>query len=563
MAEEDDIATPTSTEDGKINFSKVYNDFIKVIDAYRSNVNITDPNNKSLLKKINEENFNAGGGQGIVVESNPQESRCHAFFRLLGFPVVSDNGFYNPGLDVIKNPNQKRKVDLEKKISVANNQIESFKDFSKISDARESYVNSLLPIFSNNNSMDATVLAISAANIRPISSVFAKNSDSIENPFDPENQSYEILDTGQVGKKIIKLNEFVNSIGEKPTKFAKKRNHIIKPFIVDARIDITTPNNKKIGVPFVENLTQLKINETSYTKRPLIEKIIIDRFSDQIDAADQNTQLDSIKVFINFVKSSPFIKDANLVKTISSSSNTLKLSEAKQLQKYFNLILVMSRSLVEFQRTIQSAQALYYWIPIPSTTGIEAGISVRPIILTELENFYTISDLQIVVQNIKYFIDQLNSQAEGLTGNVPKGAEYAIPSFTNTFSSETSDIVDSTIADQLSYLFDLRAKKLGEANKALQNIEIIMGEFTGLGLSDIVIIMASLYTMDRDSLLGFLDDDAYDRAAKVLSIPKSRDESKSSITKALKNLTDTVKNYYNLFEQAYTYILNEDSDREV
>ena len=557
MAEED-IPTPISSEDGEINIEKVYTDFIKVIDNYRSNVNINNPNNKSNFNKLTEETFNAGGNsKGLTVETTPQESRCHAFFRLLGLPVVSDNGFYNPGLDVIKNPGQKRKIDLAKKVSIANNQIESFKEFKKISDARENYVNNFLPIFSNNRSIDASALAISSVNIRPISSVFAKNSDSIENPFDPQNQSYEILDTGQIGDKILPLSTFVDSAGNTPTKFSKKRNHIIKPFIVDARIDISTTTTKKIGIPFVENATQLKTSETTYTKRPLIEKVILDRFSVQTESSTG-----SIKNFIDLVKNTPIIKDAQLVKTVSSGSS-LKLAEAQQLARYFNIILLMSRTLVNSQKTIQNAQSLYYWIPVPSKTGTEAGLSVRPMILSATGNNYTVSDLQIVVQNIKFFVTKIDTQTKDLSGTVPAAAEYALPEFTTTFDTTTSGAVSSTTEEQLNFLLSGRQKILEEANAALKSIEIIMGEFTGLGLADIVVIMAALYTMDKDSLLGFLDDDAYDRAARVVDIPNTRDESKSSITKALKNLTDTVKDYYNLFEQIYTYILNEDAEKEL
>jgi hypothetical protein len=80
-------------------------------------------------------------------------------------------------------------------------------------------------------------------------------------------------------------------------------------------------------------------------------------------------------------------------------------------------------------------------------------------------------------------------------------------------------------------------------------IEIIMGEFSGLGLCDILAIVASLYIIPADKLLGFLDEDAFDRMKSALNLPDaSRD---SNLTSCLNELTNTVKDFYNLMDKLY------------
>ena len=54
-----------------------------------------------------------------------------------------------------------------------------------------------------------------------------------------------------------------------------------------------------------------------------------------------------------------------------------------------------------------------------------------------------------------------------------------------------------------------RNQLLAKASNALQIVEMIMGEFSGLGLCDIVAVVGALYTMPLASLVGFLDTDSY------------------------------------------------------
>src|ERR1700733_3501396 len=65
-----------------IDFDQLYTNFITPVDAIRSHFNALVPSSQEL----NTPQY--------------QESRCHAFYRMVGFPVVADDGdFYSPGYD--------------------------------------------------------------------------------------------------------------------------------------------------------------------------------------------------------------------------------------------------------------------------------------------------------------------------------------------------------------------------------------------------------------------------------------------------------------------------------
>src|ERR1700744_6342327 len=65
-----------------VDFDQLYSTFITSVDAVRSHYNALSGN----AQELNTPQY--------------QESRCHAFFRLIGFPVVaSASQFHSPGYD--------------------------------------------------------------------------------------------------------------------------------------------------------------------------------------------------------------------------------------------------------------------------------------------------------------------------------------------------------------------------------------------------------------------------------------------------------------------------------
>lgn len=530
-----------------IDIDKIYSDFIREIDASRSISNISTSADALAagFKTI------AGLNKNIKVEDTPQESRLHCFYRLIGFPVVSkDMLIYNPGLDIMDGP---KEISLEKKINIANSPLPGFKEFSI---ARENYVNTIKKVWSPRPAtITATALALSSStNVRP----FSESVKDID-PFKFDKSETYVADFKSVigaNDKVL-LTEYMDSAGNTPdaSKMLPTRSHFIKPFIVDPIIDFTcSPASRKVAVPFVFDKSKLLVGENTFVKRPLIEKVIRDRFA-TYNQKNVSTSQESLKQVILSV---PTINDEKLIQQMTS--DVYGLDDRIQFQKYLFIIAAMCRKLVDAQDEIKAVQALYYWLPIPSTSGPEGGCTISDIITSgklptgDNSSFVTESDDALINATYRQASSRYNTQ----TINEDKG-QFAFEEIKTTFSNDTTEALGDKISEQVSSLTKTRNYDMAVANDALRTVEIIMGEFSGLGLCDIIAIMASLYVMPRKMLLGFLDDDAYKRFLvemnfELAALSGDAELAHASITDAQTAFLKKIKDFYNLMDDIYKQV---------
>lgn len=525
-----------------IDINKVYNDFIVAIDKIRSYTNTS-----TIDDNFAKSSFMSGDISKLKsltkIENSVQESRCHAFYRIIGFPVVSKNfKIYNPGLDIVYNT---RTINLSAKLKLAANPIDKFRSLSIV---RERYVSDTLNIFSQPDTIDASTLALSGIKIRKFIVPLDKNSD----PFDMEikNQQYKIDFSSLIGNdKDIKLTEYIDILGNKPTKLNFQRTHIIKPFMVDPVIDFTINDSTKlVAIPFVPSKSNLFIKDgtNGFVNRPLIEQVIRDRFATGNQISTLGTSDQSV---INYVKNVIQFTGQSIISQISSG-DPYKISDQMQFVKFLNIIGTMMKKIVESQLIINDVQSKYYWLPIPAINGPEGGSSVQGVFLSSnvSSDFITDKDKAIIDSKIKVTINQINAQTAEVQG-IPDMGSFSFDSFKTTFSSDTSDSLGDNSSQTLQNLSDARTSDMQKANDALRTIEIIMGEFSGFGLCDIIAILGALYIMPRDSLLGFLDDDAINRMNTSLDL--SDPVSSPGVNVAMNDLSLTIKDFYNLMDKIY------------
>lgn len=480
-----------------------------------------------------------------------QESRCHAFYRIIGFPVVTSDmsRFYNPGLDVVKIPGTTRQLTLDKKISIAQN---VGSDFEKISSARETYVASVAQVFAVPTSVEAGVLTLTSGtygdkgspNIRRFNAPFqtSANSSTTNSVFDfkPEDQTYQnpgnISSTSTlIGGNIVKLSEFRDGSGNTPNdqiggafKPLLSHQHIIIPFMVDPRIDFSLWANKsktvagvskRVAVPFVPNASYLLAGSSSYAETPLLEKIITKRFSQTNNTIDTGTAGQDLTSFVQNFKSFQVQGFGNTLLSDIFSNKIYKLSEQRTFVKYLAKINAMIKALVQAMNYIHARQGSFYWLPQPSTSGPEGGCSVRDVPLNSSfaqdTRLFTLNDLDILEKQIQVFLNGVTSDTSE-SNAIPDLAGTDRPSPKLTFDNDTSDSEGDVPTDNFETLTNRRSRLLSRAGDALQTVEMIMGEFSGLGLCDIVAIVGSLWIMPKDLLLGFLDADAFARAQLYL-----------------------------------------------
>jgi hypothetical protein len=524
-----------------IDINKIYTDFIQQIDAVRSIINIQV--NSSLLNTFDIKTVTSLGSK-LKIGTTVQESRVHAFYRLLGLPVISKSGkFYNPGLDNIGGV---RTIQLADKVSIANG---VDPNFSTLSLQRENYINGILQIYNQNPStITASALALTSSIHTRAFSIPTTNTSPTS--FNPSDQQYTPIFDSIVGQYHVILDNYMDANGNLPLpSLHMPRYHFIQPFMVDPRIDFTVnPASNLIAVPFVPTKQNLLVSENNFVKRPLIEKIIRDRFL--------NTQATTVtsgqQKIIDYILNVPTVTNDSLISQMVNSPY-IKNNSA-QFEKYLFMIQAMCVQLIKSQLDIQVAQSRYYWIPAPAINiGPEGGSDIQGIIIspTMTSNLITVPDRAIINQTLNQASNNFDTASAAAAG-VPDLGGFAFDGGTNffdlTFDQTTSTSLGDITTAQLTNLNKKRNHDLGVANTALQNIEVIMGEWSGLGLCDIVAIMASLYTMDQNTLLGFLDADALQRCNTQLGIDTS---SAPSITVALTTLIQSVNNYYHLMDDIY------------
>lgn len=517
-----------------------------------------------------------------------QESRCHAFYRIIGFPVVSEDKktFYNPGFDIIKQIDSggkpiKRKVDLAFKLKVAGN---VGSQFEAISRARESYAAGTAQIFSVPESVEAGVLALTSGTYGSKSNVnkrlFAQPFIVNNEPFDFSlgSQAYSspgniLMNSSWVGDKEVIFADYQDATGVKPNpgiggyKILRQHSHIIKPFMVDPRIDFsiwasesktTSGLSRRVAVPFVPDASYLKTSDTAKAERPLLEKIITEAYSvlSPTDAGDAVTNA------IDYVKANKDIQTISIggvqVGDIFSGK-VFKASQQQAFAQYLLTIDALMAHLVASMNIIHAAQGIYYWLPIPAANGPEAGCTTRDVPLNQniSTDLITSDDFNIIKNQVQVILSSVTSIIAQPTAT-PDPGDYAFSNYKLTFDPATSDSQGDWGAKTKETLAAKRNRVLSKAGEALQVVEMIMGEFSGLGLADIIAVMGALYTMPPTDLLGFLDEDAIDRAEVVLKAqPGSlRAQRPSDITQPMTSLASFVNGFYKIMDQVFQDYFN-------
>lgn len=510
-----------------------YKTIIQEIDRFRSRFNgITSNLSQTISQKNLDAVFSANESNSII----PQESRCNAFYRMIGFPVVSADGtsFYSPGHDPSLNRDDTRR---SKNMEIANSIL---KKLQLILNDRETYSRNGSNFFRNKD-INATALGISSIYVRP----FDKQLKPGVEPLDIDTQVFSVPD-----------RNYVSADFSETVVFSTQSKHILKPFIVDPRIELTvTPALNRICAPFLDDKSQTQITKGNHLKRPYIERVIRVRFNDSnVIVPDQSNE--AINAFINglvdFIKDSPEITDQSLVDLSSNSLKGLHKSEIVVFSKFIKIINAMVYELAKSRIQIDKIRKNINWKPIIDKSGPEFGATLNSVKPTDTINNKNI-ETDIINLEIKQFLDQTNFD---IGVNDPDLGGFS-------FSNVDDMIFDGLKKDtqfytrQLDTLNRRREETGSQANKLLRNIEIITGEFSGLGLLDIIAIQATLWIIDKNSLLGLIDDSAIERMQNIQGL-RANTGGRATPLNALKEFEKKLSEIYVLMELFYQNSFNAD-----
>ena len=541
-----------------INLDDLYNKWIKTVDDLRVNNFI----NSNQIKESSINSIN----NGVSTGGNPppnlsyrndytyanSETRCHAYFRMLGLPVTDGEDLFNPGYDY-DNSN------LKDKIKIANNFLK--KPSSLVSKSRYEYLNYILKIFSLKN-LNSSVLALSSKNKR----VFSACMDKADN--DPLNLS--ILDNAYTVSTLDynrkDMMQYLDSFDKTPDDLksfwfsdnGNQRHHFIMPLMVDPRICFAVGHTKNINVPFFLLEGDNADTEEQYPI-PGIQQICIDRLS----AINQKIQLsDSENQSLNFIKDLPNLKNlSSISKDIKQNISDLNDiytntnatgNEVFYYSNFINFSLQLMKELKKHVDIVNNTQQMYHFLPIPANSGPEFGSSIDAI--NAKDPYNEVNDLNIVLFKSKSAKDKINLLVQKIkdVNEIYNGGQL---SKNKSVLGPITDFVNgpsesSHLQNNLNELISTRNQYCNKAINSLKYIEYITGEFSGLGICDVWVILSALYIVDSQVLVSLLDSRAYERMQNKVFNLKTPPE-QLPISDALKELASTIKSLYSICDAIY------------
>lgn len=512
-----------------VDFDQLYSSFITSIDNLRSHFNALAPNSQDL----NTPQY--------------QESRCHTFYRMIGFPIVSDvSNFHSPGFD----PNLNTDMSSSSSYAAIDKAVANNSAITGQFQSREQLVNDFSKLFSNGG-VNAQASMLGSVFIRSFKSQFSGTPSLTQDP-----SQIQI-----VNERVSEIVSFYGAQSFDPTVNAGSypiltTRHFLKPFIIDPRIDATIrPIKNKICAPFLKDKSQTKIFSSSTVsdnlQRPYIERVISVRFNNQ-NVTNKPGQA-FIQSIIDNIRGDDQVTDQDLIKTTSNTLGQLYSDELVVFKNYFKIIRSIIDTLVSSIRDVQHIRQNINFDPIPDPkNGPESGTNggqLSAIDPNDTNN--TETEKNIVFLSQKQALNDITFDA-GLQG-VPDAGDFVFSNLDDSVFSMNKN-VQKSYSDNITKLTDIRSQLGNEGIDSLRNIEIIMGEFSGLGLIDMIAIQAALWIMPENSLLGLIDTRAFARVQQFRPNINLNGATQNDVLTSLTDFEGTLKTIYLLIQDYYDSI---------
>lgn len=459
--------------------------YLNPIDRYRSHVSPL-----ILSKNLSQE---------LEPSKVPLESRCHAFYRMLGLPVIAPDGqFFNIGFPLYSE-NKDRQQDIISKINDS-----SVTDMKQAIAKRESDSQYRYNLFSVGN-VEASILALSLATPNGQRKFSIKSGTLTESLSKPQVIPY----------RTQYINKFYSNNGNTIINKFESVSHQLAPFITDPIIAANVEpksgsNNVLIGLPFLDK-SKLEYESGKYVKRPGIEFILRIKLKEQ-SLLDRLQKAGLVK---NIVPS--LISDATgMISFGLSTEDAERLYDTGIVDFHtVNDLLKTYKGLVSLYHnamsTIEDVSNKILWVPKPSEGGPESG--------TIVSTTYVQPRKYLDSWEVERRITQLEVKAFLAKQQIDLGQnnDYSNLSY-NDFTISEFQNVSETFDEELKQEKSKRANLEAQGSNALRIIEIIGGEVSGLGLIDIIAIYLSLWSLDVPTLLNLIDDAAAIRLNNITEL---------------------------------------------
>ena len=424
-----------------------------------------------------------------------QESRAHAFYRMLGLPTIAPDGkLFNPGFNPLRDGAENTRQgniaeaiphNMKMLIATRENRTRTYQGF--FARATES----------------ASVLSIALGTPKG-QRKFSVSDTSIESLSEPNFQVQQI----PARREFISTN-YKKKDGSEITATFDSVTHILAPFMTDPVISsnldpVSGSSSVVIGAPFLDK-KDLEYERGKYAPRPGLEFILRLRLRQQnVTGGLQDLDFSQLVSEISEDRQREIASaisgvgvQADDLSKILSGIGYVELYTLDDLVKLYKGLVYLYVKNVEI---IEDVSKQIIWVPLANEGGPEFGTEVStgfvlPKRFLEWELEQRIWKLDCKSSMAKQQLDI----GENNDGTPLAFKDFAISEFQNLANTFDEDLQEAN---------NERAQLEAEASNALRVIEIISGEVSGLGLIDIIAIYMALWSVNVSVLLDLLDDPA-------------------------------------------------------
>jgi hypothetical protein len=325
------------------------------------------------------------------------------------------------------------------------------------------------------------------------------------------------------------------------------------------------PMEKNTARPFVSDLEEIRVAD-KFLNKPFIEQVIKMRLSvNSLTEAEKNSQeqfTKSIKDFLGSDKNGKPIFDQVFSNNKLFQNNNI--AERYIIEKILDALYGLANKWVKLE------QYRKYLL-----SKINAKISIKT-----ASSRYNVFGKKIEASSILdgssdgNYINELNKKIAieeayiSILSIEDSNFNPKTPETSNVSKAALNDTFFSLLTKDLSELVAEKERKLAEVNRNVSDVEKLRaesdsftGEFTGLSIPDVVIVICALFLLNIEYLLQLLDnssieilkqDDKYKSAIEKYNIQPGVNSSLSAVLE----LEKVVLNIYGLFNLRVDSIVN-------
>lgn len=460
----------------------------------------------------------------------PTETRLNAFFRLLGMPYflseITQDGVENLFLNSGFSKTVRSKI------------------------ANKTFDNGTINYTNSNNTTDKLFIILSDRSSR---------LKAIEQQIGSNEMNEKMEKAIQNPLKIIPNfdGEYLPEIDSNRREVFKKLFPIIPSFPIYNKI---LPLENDIARPFTTSERERKVDRGIILRKPFLEEVIRIRFIEYDSANDEKdnkTEEDITGSIKNVIGEEEFKQIFGSTTKLFSKVN---LIETFIIDKFLSAIKNLAREWVNINK-----QRIRLLREIKPTIAIKTG-SARNMFGKRIE---ISSDYSGTIDGEKLIkINRLISRDEAILSLLPvdRNSEVRQSSTSNT----TNSALQSSFTDLLTYglernrdakkeLISSIRKKINALEKVRLRLDLMTGEFSGISLPDIIIVLAALFVVDRTQLLNILDKYVIDdmKESKILKpVIENIEPTPENAMLAVQEIEKVISQLYSLFQSEVNKIQN-------